>query len=235
MTLHVAEEEHQPFLKYSDDATIDHTESEPSRRHQPEGRYSRLFSCCLVFIVTSALWIAVIYFISPTPQPTPQATSKGDDYSPKNRHNITSNSRLITCGNSTAEAKALDCRYDILLNHWIPSQCWDQDMIDEYQDDDSWTGYYDRNLTQPIKTVDIMAHSDHYWTSTRDHINHCATMWKRQFGAIFDERPAIDSLIASPGHTDHCAQYLMDATLKNFTEPTAVYVGFAGCWVRNED
>ncbi|KAL2062924.1 hypothetical protein VTL71DRAFT_5996 [Oculimacula yallundae] len=231
MSSTMAEKEHQPFLKYSDDATTDDTKSESNHRNRAvKGRYSRLTSSCLVFIITSALWIAVMYFTWPTSRTTKHA------YSPSttNRHNITSNSKLIHCGNSTAEAKALDCRYDILLNHWVPSPCWEGDMVEEYQDDDSWTAYHDMNLTQPVKTVEEMADMDHYWTSNRDHINHCAMMWKKQFWAMFDDRGVIDSLMASPGHTDHCAQYLMDATLKNFTTPTKVYVGFAGCWIRDE-
>ncbi|KAH7323874.1 hypothetical protein BKA65DRAFT_511629 [Rhexocercosporidium sp. MPI-PUGE-AT-0058] len=231
MTSAALDKEQQPFLKYSDDAIIDDNESETSRRrHQPEGRHSRLLSCGLVFLLTSALWIAVIYLISPPSKATHQPYASSTEH----RHNITSNSKLINCGNSTAEAKALGCKYDILLNHWVPSQCWDQDMIDEYQDDDSWTAFYDEELTQPIKTIDEMADRDFYWTSNRDHINHCAMMWKKQFWAIFDDRGAIDSLVAGPGHTDHCAQYLMDATVKNFTLPTKVFVGFAGCWIRDE-
>lgn len=45
----------------------------------------------------------------------------------------------------------------------------------------------------------------------------------------------MDSFISSPGHTDHCAQFLMDAgsgDLK-FGGSTKVDVGFAGCWVRD--
>ncbi|KAG4439103.1 hypothetical protein IFR05_005390 [Cadophora sp. M221] len=231
MSSPVIEKEDQPFLKYSDDAMIDDDESEPSQRHHPlEGRYSRLLSCCLVFLLTSALWIAVIYINSPPSK----ATNHTYGSSPEQRHNITSGSKLIKCGNSTAEAKALNCRYDILLNHWIPSQCWDQDMIDEYKDDDSWAAFYDEELTMPISTVDEMADRDFYWTSARDHINHCAMMWKKQFWAIFEERGAIDSLVAGPGHTDHCAQYLMDAAVKNFTLSTKVFIGFAGCWIKDE-
>ena len=233
MSSPVVEKEQQPFLRYTDDATIDDNESETGRRQHPlEGPYSRLLSCCLVFLLTSALWITVMYLTSPPSKPTNANNTYGS--SPAHRHNITSNSKLLKCGNSTAEAKALGCRYDILLNHWVPSQCWDQEMIDEYQDDDSWTAYYDEALTQPIKTIDEMGDRDHYWTSARDHINHCAMMWKKQFWVMFEDRSAMDSLVAGPGHTDHCAQYLMDASLYNFTLSTRVEIGFAGCWIRSE-
>lgn len=53
----------------------------------------------------------------------------------------------------------------------------------------------------------------------------------------------MDSFIASPGHTDHCASYLADAGVgmlnggdrmegEDEVQSTLVDVGFAGCWVR---
>jgi len=44
----------------------------------------------------------------------------------------------------------------------------------------------------------------------------------------------MDSFIASPGHTDHCASYLADAGTGDMDVEgsTLVDVGFAGCWVR---
>ena len=73
-----------------------------------------------------------------------------------------------------------------------------------------------------------------YYTSKRDHVNHCATMWKKQFWVLFEERAFMDSFIASPGHTDHCASYLADAGTGDMDVEgsTLVDVGFAGCWVR---
>lgn len=56
-------------------------------------------------------------------------------------YNITTNARLVTCGNSTAEAQREGCQYDILLNAWVPSQCLDLDWIEEYQDDGSWAAF----------------------------------------------------------------------------------------------
>jgi hypothetical protein len=68
-------------------------------------------------------------------------------------------------------------------------------------------------------------------------------MWKKQFWVLFEERAYMDSFIASPGHTDHCASYLADAGVgmlsggdrmegEDEVQSTLVDVGFAGCWVR---
>jgi hypothetical protein len=220
-----SETEHQPFLSYSDDPTIE--EAKPTRQfYHMEGRRTGLLSHILVFVTTSLLWMLVLYAIS-SPSKHWYSTSKISG-----RHNVTSNAKLITCGNSTQEARALGCKYDILLNNWIPEPCIDQEFIDEYRDDGSWASFADEEMTKQLTSVDEISEMDFYYTSVRDHVNHCAVMWKKQFAELFDERKAFDTIIASPGHTDHCADYLMGATGRNQTEPTKVFRGFAGCWIR---
>ena len=148
------------------------------------------------------------------------------------RHNVTTNAKLLTCGSSPAGARARGCKYDMFLNNWIPEQCYDEEWIVEYQDDGSWSAHADENLTQPL-TVEEMEDRDFYYTSLRDHINHCAKMWNKQFWALYTERAALDTIIVDPGHTEHCAQFLMDASEVNATQATKTYVGFAGCWIRD--
>ena len=189
------ETEHQPFLKYSDDPMID--EPEPGRQyHHVEGRRTMLLSHSLVFIITSLLWTMVFFTISPT------SIHWGSPSKVEDHHNITSNARLVTCGNSTQEARALGCKYDVLLNNWVPAQCVDKEFVQEYQDDRSWGAFADENLTQKLTTIDEMSERETYYTSVRDHINHCALIWKKQFWALYEESPAFDTVISTPYHTD---------------------------------
>lgn len=106
-------------------------------------------------------------------------------------------------------------------------------VILSYTDDGSSAAFADENMTMPLNTIDEMVEGGFYYTSMRDHVNHCATMWKKQFWVLFEERREMDSFIASPGHTDHCAQFLMDVADLDWHLPTRVDVGFAGCWVKN--
>lgn len=148
------------------------------------------------------------------------------------RHNITTNARLIDCGNTPQEAMEKKCTYDILLNAWVPEPCFEQDWIDEYSEDMSWGAYTDETMSVRL-TVEEMGMQEHYYTSKRDHVNHCAMIWKKQFWVLFEEKRAIDTIMASPGHTDHCAQYLVDAWEVEPEATTKVQVGFAKCWIRD--
>lgn len=151
-------------------------------------------------------------------------------------HNITSHARRVHCGGSTVEAKQRGCKYDILLNDWVPSECWDPSTIAEYQDDDSWRAYRDENLTDIVSTVDEMSEMEFYYTSTRDHINHCSMLWRKQFNSFYYENATFDTVIADPMHTEHCTQYLIDMghRIKEWaTEPVRTEPGWSGCWIRD--
>lgn len=99
------------------------------------------------------------------------------------------------------------------------------------QDDDSWAAYADEDLTQRITSVEEMSEREYYYTSVRDHVNHCAMMWRKQFWVMFEQRRGIDTMLADPAHTEHCAMYL-GGMLHQTMNSTKVDVGYAGCWVR---
>lgn len=271
------ENEARPFLEYSDDpAGSRDTDaiSRPSENARPAIRNSRAARDLLVFLGASLLWLAAIFVVVLLlPQPWPGTAPKhgGHDRLPAQSsngdyrlHNITSDARFVTCGTSTAEAQRNGCRYDTLLNHWVPAVCRDQEWIDEYQDDGSWTAFAEYvvcgfagerwrtvvytaylphlltllcpsvNLTRPLSAED-MGERDHYYTSIRDHVNHCAMLWRKQFWTLFEGRKVFDGVIVNTYHTEHCAEFLSDLMTMNRTEPTLVRVGFSGCWISDED
>ena len=216
------EAENQPFLdKYSDELS---RIEEPHNAFRPESRRQAVKSYAAVFVVTSLLWM-VLFLIT-----TPHAWRPGSNSI--SRHNVTSGAKLLTCGDCVDEAREMGCKYDMLLNNWVPEPCFDEEFIEEYADDNSWAAYADANLTQRITSIEEMSEREYYYTSVRDHVNHCAMIWRKQFWVLFEERKAIDTMISNPGHTDHCALYLDGALHKPQTEATKVDVGYAGCWIR---
>jgi hypothetical protein len=211
--------------KHEDDPTTDKLRS--SGRYQyAKSRRSRLLSHSLVVLSTSLLWMLVLYGIS-SPPTDRMATSE-----PEARHNITTNAKLITCGNSTQEARQAGCQYDILMNSWVPAPCIDEEFVQDYKDDGSWAAFSDEEMTQHFTDVDELSHREFYYTSVRDHINQCAVMWKKQYAVLFDSYKAFDTIVASPVHTNSCAEFLMIKGERNMTEATKVFKGYAGCWIR---
>ncbi|KIY02392.1 uncharacterized protein Z520_02530 [Fonsecaea multimorphosa CBS 102226] len=140
----------------------------------------------------------------------------------------------LTCGKTREEARTRGCIYDTLSNAWIPGQCRDDFSIMEYELDGSWYPFADRNRTQPLQKEEL-GDLDFYYTSLRDHIVHCAALWRRQFRAWSEGWRYLDDVLVDPVHTMHCSKYLVDWTDKipNEYRTTAikVQVGHVGCHV----
>ncbi|PON27834.1 hypothetical protein TGAM01_v203601 [Trichoderma gamsii] len=187
----------------------------------------------VVFIATSIFWMIVLLVSHVDPD---KASSRTHRKLPYEYGTFTDRSRLVTCGSSIEDAIDGKCYYDILSNHWMPSPCMDQASVEEYQKDGSWFGFADENRTQML-TVMEMSELEFYYTSERDHIVHCAMLWRKQFRAFAEERPNIDTLIASKEHTDHCSQFLINMTDRGpdyWNMPIKTHVGFGGCWIKEQ-
>ncbi|PYH90868.1 hypothetical protein BO71DRAFT_282368, partial [Aspergillus ellipticus CBS 707.79] len=137
------------------------------------------------------------------------------------------------CPNSTEQAKAMGCRYDILSNHWVPGECYDEAAIEDYKSDGSWFGYSDREWTERL-SIDEMGEGPIYYSNMRDHIVHCAVLWRKQYRALYEQRKNLDSIIVDTHHTDHCSDFLIRMSNKfhdHRLDPIVVEVGYAGCYM----
>ncbi|KXX73733.1 hypothetical protein MMYC01_208497 [Madurella mycetomatis] len=199
-----------------------------SHYDRPIKRLSALWGYIFVFLVTSMLWgVALVYLenhhfpVRPFDLGPGQSIFKGKKY--------------IACGKSLEEALARECEYDILANHFVHKLCLDKTAIREYQNEgDTWLGYTDMNWTDLIPTTKAMGESGVYWTNQRDHIVHCAMLWKKQWRAFTENRRYWDAIIASEEHVMHCADFLMEMTERHDgfdwrEKPMTVEVGYAGC------
>lgn len=163
--------ETQPFLAFSDDpgAQEGATTSAGSLAPHHEALVKasgtgRVLRDIVVCLATSLVWVLVVWMFitgsapaSSSPPPPPSSIPAGGDAPGQTmpsqdssvitgegvarHHNITSGARYVSCGKSTEEARSNGCTYDTLLNAWVPAQCLDQEWIDEYQDDASWTAF----------------------------------------------------------------------------------------------
>lgn len=163
--------ETQPFLAFSDDPGAREgatTSADSLPRHRESlikaSGTRRVIRDIAVCVATSLVWTLVIWMFIPgsapgsSSSPPPPSSSPASVDAPGQMtpsqgssiitgedmaryHNITSGATYISCGNSTEEARSKGCTYDTLLNAWVPAQCLDQEWIDEYQDDASWTAF----------------------------------------------------------------------------------------------
>jgi hypothetical protein len=234
----LSDREDEPFLdqpspphKSQNDLLPMPTSSQFAKRASFSSRLNPILACVLVFVLTSLLWVSVLFLALPG-QHHYHFTQKTMEPHHDEPSNITSNREFLLCHPSASKAKSNGCRYDILANTWFPTVCVDDEAIEEYQTDGSWTGFADEGRTQ-ILSIEEMSQMEYYYTSERDHIVHCAMLWRKQFRAFFEGRTNIDTIIASEKHTIHCSQFLIDMTEKGpdyWNMPIKTWVGYGGCW-----
>ena len=231
------EMESEPFLTELKTSRFKHQNSiEPVTGRAKTSLGSRISSHLLNCFITSLLWGALLHSILTHQRSAQSALTDyaGADVGDAQRSTVTAGANYLVCGNSTEQAKALGCKYDILSNHWVPAPCMDEDAVREYQSDGSWFGYADGNRRQKL-SIDAMSEVPFYFTNMRDHIVHCAMLWRKQYRALSEERAWLDSLIVDGEHTVHCSDFLIRMTEHgpDFSKiPIKVEVGFAGCYVR---
>jgi hypothetical protein len=208
------------------------TESECQRRWYKTFPLNKSYAIIILF--TSMAWICVFYTINFVSTKPTVPTSQPLNANLYNNGFLTTETDYLTCGHSPEEAHARGCTYDILSNHWHPKECLDEKSVKEYQMDDSWWPFADANHTIPLN-MDELGFQEFYYTSLRDHIVHCAVLWRRQYRAWTEGWRYLDDVLIAEHHSMHCSQFLIDMTdrgedLRKI--PIKVYPGRAGCHVK---
>lgn len=230
--------ESEPFLRESEKPSLEHGNLSISAVfRRSSSKYPHLTTHLLVLVVSSISWGGLLLFLI-TRQPLshePVITNTDAHFESSETKTLISGARYLLCGNATDEAKGLGCEYDILSNHWLPAPCMDQEAVKEYQSDGSWFGYADEERTL-LLSIDAMSEAPLYYTNMRDHILHCAMLWRKQYRAFFREREGLDSILVDAEHTLHCSDFLVRMTEHgpDFSKiPIKVEVGYASYHVRD--
>lgn len=204
----------------------------PSLTYPRRSRTRAIASHALTCLITVLLWTFILTtFRSLSSRTTLQPTTK-----------------YLHCGNSTAEARAQGCVFDVLTNMWVPEQCWDREGTEEYMRMAPWQGYDTQDATRRL-TLEEMSErvgkdrlapdptSPPYWTPLREHVIHCALMWRRQHrGFMNGEAKKLDFHSLNYQHTLHCSRSLMNMAgagdeIPDPLDKVAVrtWVGFSDC------
>lgn len=124
--------ETKPFLSYHSDDDNSSTTSVPRKRQTCKQKIchairANILSYSIVFVATSFLWMLIVFTFTPDASSHYRTPTKPD----AKIHNITSDMHLLTCGpnRSNEEARSRGCKYDVLLNGWVPEPCYDPEFV----------------------------------------------------------------------------------------------------------
>jgi len=113
------------------------------------------------------------------------------------------------CGNSTSEAKANGCRFDVMMHSWVPQECYDEELSEEYIQANEFKFFSDpkARVEVPMEVVRLGEFTELY-TGLSHHVLHCTYIWRLLMLSATQERP-FDSLSSSEDHTGHCGAILL--------------------------
>jgi hypothetical protein len=110
---------------------------------------------------------------------------------------------ITHCGGTPAEARALGCIFESNNLAWVPPQCYDRELGDEW-DAKPWLYAYGDNKEIVSQELVLRGDFDYVFVTWGQHIAHCALMVRKFQRAVFHNWP-MDNWTSSIAHTDHCA------------------------------
>ena len=120
--------------------------------------------------------------------------------------------KTLSCGSTPAEARSNGCTYDVLGNIWVPTPCLDTENLAEFKRMAPWRAYDSANATRQLTEEEMSEYliPDGYWTPVREHMIHCALMWRRLHKGFELDPKLLDKHVLSMHHTEHCSLTLME-------------------------
>ncbi|KAG6039349.1 hypothetical protein E4U41_002849 [Claviceps citrina] len=122
-----------------------------------------------------------------------------------------------SCGNSTAQARALGCKYDSLAAAWLPPHCRDDELTAEFDrsgpgKDGAWTYWRDRERTREISLAELAEMGDdrsfRFYMTGRWHVVHCIFYWRKEHRARLTGR-VVEPRSDGEGHIKHCGRVIL--------------------------
>lgn len=139
------------------------------------------------------------------------------------------------CGETPDEARERRCHFDIISFCWLPDECYDAELSQDFDDANQLEWFLDPNRTQPVSHEQIMTGEyTGLYVNWEYHLRHCTAMWKKMHRAIFSDlgRGAIDGYIGSYEHTKHCGHMLLgDHSIAWDAINTRIAVKYPDCGV----
>jgi hypothetical protein len=116
----------------------------------------------------------------------------------------------ITCGHSVEEALAKNCQFDIMMNGWVPQECYHRNLSEEYIAQHQEFRFFADHLGYKELTLDDVRKGQFktLFTTRNHHYAHCAYVWELQ-GIAIAGGPYIDEHSMNLEHTKHCAGLLL--------------------------
>lgn len=82
--------------------------------------------------------------------------------------------RYYGCGNSTQDASAAGCKFDVMSYTWVHPRCFDQELMYDFLGASEWTWYGDEEGTMPLALSDVaQGQREYVYVTWKYYSTHC--------------------------------------------------------------
>lgn len=137
------------------------------------------------------------------------------------------------CGNSSDEARARGCVFDLMSWCWLPPACHDAELSEQFlRENGPWDWYLDLKATLHVDQEEVAkGNTDLVYVAESYHQIHCAYVWSKMHRAYMGQG-AMDSYIGSFNHTKHCSEVLLRSDFSWTKVDTYVWLKYPTCDIR---
>ena len=138
---------------------------------------------------------------------------------------------ICRCGSSTAEAKAMGCKFDLLGPAWYPDHCRDDELTTEFLKggggpNGTWQFWKDHAHTIPMTIEEVSLIPDDpegaFYSTWEFHVKHCTFQWRKFIRSLERGIVNVDMENTGTGHVDHCEMVIMNGYPVRATIPLNV-------------
>lgn len=121
--------------------------------------------------------------------------------------------QLCYCGNSTDEAIANGCKFDLLGPSWAPDHCRDDELTAEFMKagkgpNGTWEFWWDHEHTKPMSIAEVSLLPDDpngaFYSTWEFHVKHCTYQWRKHTRGLEKGITNMDIENVGLGHIQHC-------------------------------
>lgn len=116
-----------------------------------------------------------------------------------------------SCGSSAEEARTLSCRFDVIRFAWVPDDCHDGSLSNEFLEEHNWRWWRDTEHQAEVPISEVQLGEQSFFTTWEYHLVHCIYSLKLMHRALLHGRP-VDNVTASYEHTEHCQRMFLNRT-----------------------
>lgn len=192
----------------------------PNDVQRQRQRKKQVLTIVLVSLVLSVMTFATIRLI---------AVLNNDIRNPIHPNSGNPSSIFGDCGTTPTQARDQHCLFDAMSFSWLPSACYDEELVNQFLQLRNWTWSRDREGLDSVSSEEVLQGDiTELFVTHEYHFFHCTYQWRKMHRGI--ERGVIDTYIADYGHTEHC-EHMLAMNLAFDSVDTVIRMKFPKCQV----